>query len=64
MWHLWWTKGRWGRFSPNTFVSPANYHSTDFSTFIIIIIIVIWGWYNRRNSGRGTTWTLTPREKK
>jgi hypothetical protein len=28
---LWWTKWRWGRFSPNTSVSPANFHSTNCS---------------------------------
>jgi hypothetical protein len=33
---LWWTKWHWGRFSPSTSVSPANSHSTDCSTFVII----------------------------
>jgi hypothetical protein len=33
---LWWTKWRWGRFSPSTSVSPANLHSTNFSTVPII----------------------------
>jgi hypothetical protein len=28
-WGLWWTKWRWGRFSPSTSVSPANIHSTE-----------------------------------
>jgi hypothetical protein len=28
---LWWTKWRWGRFSPSTSVSPANFHSTNCS---------------------------------
>jgi hypothetical protein len=42
MWDLWWTKWHWGRFSPSTSVSPANFHSTDCSTFIIIIIIIIY----------------------
>jgi hypothetical protein len=28
---LWWTKWRWGRFSPSTPVSPANFHSTNYS---------------------------------
>jgi hypothetical protein len=42
MWDLWWTKWRWGRFSSSTSVSPANLHSTNFST-----IIIIRGWYNR-----------------
>jgi hypothetical protein len=36
MWDLWWTKWHWGSFSPSTSVSPANSHSTDCSTFIII----------------------------
>jgi hypothetical protein len=36
MWDLWWTKWRWGRFSPNTSVSRANLHySTNFSTITI-----------------------------
>jgi hypothetical protein len=28
---LWWTKWRWGRFSPSTSVAPANFHSTNCS---------------------------------
>jgi hypothetical protein len=39
IWGLWWTKRQWGRFSPSTFVSPAN-HSTNF-----FIIIITWGWH-------------------
>jgi hypothetical protein len=35
MWDLWWTKWRWGRFSQSTWVSPANLHSTNFSTITI-----------------------------
>jgi hypothetical protein len=35
MWNLWWTKWRWGSFSPITLVSPANLHSTNFSTITI-----------------------------
>jgi hypothetical protein len=35
MWDLWWTKWRWGRFSPSTSVSPANLHSTNFSTITL-----------------------------
>jgi hypothetical protein len=35
MWDLWWTKWRWGRFSPSTSVSPANLHSTNFSPVTI-----------------------------
>jgi hypothetical protein len=33
---LWWTKSRWGSFSPSTSVSPANSHSTDCSTITVI----------------------------
>jgi hypothetical protein len=47
---LWWTKWHWGRFSPRTFVSPSNFHSTYCSTLIIY--------------GPGTKWTrshATPR---
>jgi hypothetical protein len=36
MWNLWWTKWRWGRFSPSTSVSPANLHSTTCSTITLI----------------------------
>jgi hypothetical protein len=36
-WDLWWTKWRWGRFSPSTSVSPANLHSTNFSIILITI---------------------------
>jgi hypothetical protein len=35
MWGLWWTKWRWGRFSESTLVSPAKFHSTNFSTVTI-----------------------------
>jgi hypothetical protein len=44
MWDLWWTKWRWGRFSPSTSVSPANLHSTYFSSVILIYHL---GLYNR-----------------
>jgi hypothetical protein len=37
-------KWRWGRFSPRTSVSPANLHSTCFST---IIFTITRGWDNR-----------------
>jgi hypothetical protein len=56
MWDLWWTNWRWGRFSPSTWVSLANLHSTNCSIniiivvviiIIIIIIIIIWGCYIR-----------------
>jgi hypothetical protein len=43
-WDLWWTKWRWGRFSPSTSVSPANLHSTNYST---ITLIYHMGLYNR-----------------
>jgi hypothetical protein len=36
MWDLWWTKWRWGTFSPGTSGSPANLHATSFSTITII----------------------------
>jgi hypothetical protein len=36
MWDLWWTKWRWGRFSPSTLVSPANLYSTNFLTKLTI----------------------------
>jgi hypothetical protein len=48
MWDLWWTKWRWGRFSPSISVSPANSHSIDCSTLI--------SWYNRPR-GLRTKWT-------
>jgi hypothetical protein len=51
-WDLWWTKWRWGRFSPSTSVSPAKLHATKFS-----IIIIIRGRYNRPFSGRRAEWT-------
>jgi hypothetical protein len=59
MWDLWRGNWHWGRFSPSTSVSPANLHPTDCST-----IIIIWGWYNRPNSGRCTKWTPHPMRKK
>jgi hypothetical protein len=31
MWDLWWTKWRWGRFSPSTSISPAKLHSNIFN---------------------------------
>jgi hypothetical protein len=36
MWDLWWTRRHWGKFSPDTLVSLANY-STDCFTFVIIL---------------------------
>jgi hypothetical protein len=35
MWDMWWKKWRWAKFSPSTSVSPANHHSTNFSTTTI-----------------------------
>jgi hypothetical protein len=35
MWNLWCTKWCWGKVSPSTSVSPANLHSTSFSTITI-----------------------------
>jgi hypothetical protein len=49
---LWWTKWRWGMFSPSTSVSPANLHSTKFS-----IIKITRGRYNTPFSGRRAEWT-------
>jgi hypothetical protein len=53
-------KWHWGRFSPTTSGSPANYNSTDCSKLIVYHP----GWYNRPVSGRRTKWTQsnsTPR---
>jgi hypothetical protein len=50
-WGLWWAKLIWGRFSPSTSVSPANY-STNFS-----IVIITQGWHCRPISGRNAEWT-------
>jgi hypothetical protein len=52
MWGLWWTKRKWGRFSPSTSVSPANHHSTNFC-----IIIITRGWHTRPTGGRSAEWT-------
>jgi hypothetical protein len=43
-WDLWWTKWRWGRFSPSTSVSAANLHSSNCSTITLIYHL---GLYNR-----------------
>jgi hypothetical protein len=51
MWDLWWTKWRWGRFSPSTSVSPANLHSTNFSTITIAHHL---GLVQQASSGRST----------
>jgi hypothetical protein len=36
MWDLWWTKWRWGGFSPSISVAPANLYSTNCCTITII----------------------------
>jgi hypothetical protein len=46
MWGLWWTKWHWGTISPSTSVSPASYHSINFS------IIITRGWHNSPIGGR------------
>jgi hypothetical protein len=62
MWDLWWTKGRWGRFSPSTSVSPANLYSTNCST---ITIIYHQGLVQQASNGRSTNWTQShPNNKK
>jgi hypothetical protein len=61
MWDLWWTKCRFGRFSPSTSVSPANLHSTNFST---IIIAYHPGLVQQASSGRGTKSTTAQIKKK
>jgi hypothetical protein len=48
----WWTKRHWDRFSPNTSVSLANHHSTNFS-----IIIIARGWHDGPIGGRSAEWT-------
>jgi hypothetical protein len=52
VWDLWWTKWQRGRFSSSISVSPSNSHSTDCSTYFIIL-----DRYNRPISGRHTEWT-------
>jgi hypothetical protein len=44
MWDLWWNKVALGQVSPSTSVSPANLHSTNFTT---ITTTITRGWYNR-----------------
>jgi glutamine phosphoribosylpyrophosphate amidotransferase len=51
MWDLWWTKCRWGRFSPSTSVSTANVYSTNCST---ITITYHPGLVQQGSSGRST----------
>jgi hypothetical protein len=53
MWNLWRTKYQWGRFPPGTSVSPANSHSTDYSTLIISYRRC----HNRPVRRRRTKWT-------
>jgi hypothetical protein len=61
LWNLFWTKWHWVRLSPSTSVFPVT-QSTDCSTRIIIIIIIIMscivrGWFNRPNGCRRSKWT-------
>jgi hypothetical protein len=51
MWDLWWTKWRWGKFSPSTSVSPVNLHSTNFFT---VTITYHPGLVQQASSGRST----------
>jgi hypothetical protein len=52
MWDLWWRKWHWGTFfSPSTSISPANLHSTTFST---VTIIYHPGLVQQASSGRST----------
>jgi hypothetical protein len=58
MWDLWWTKWRWGRFSPSTSVFLANFYSINFS---IITITYHLGLVQLASSGRSTNrLRLTP----
>jgi hypothetical protein len=52
MWDLWWTKWRWGRFSPSTSVSPTNLRSTNF--FSTITITYHPGLVQEASNGRST----------
>jgi hypothetical protein len=54
IWDLWWTKWRWGRFSPSTSVSPANLHSNHCSRITIIYHL---GVVQQGSSGRSAKWT-------
>jgi hypothetical protein len=54
MWDLWSTEWRWGRFYPNTLVSPANLHSTNCFTITIIYHL---GLVQEASSGGSTKWT-------
>jgi hypothetical protein len=60
MWDLWWTKWRWGRFSPNYSVSPANLHSTILAKITITYHL---GLVQQASSGRSTK-SPTPLIKK
>jgi hypothetical protein len=54
MWDLWWTKRRWDRFHPSTWVSIANFLFASFSTITIICHL---GLVEQASSGRSTKWT-------
>jgi hypothetical protein len=59
MWDLWWTKWHRGRFSPSTLVSPANLHSTNCSTIILIYHL---GFVQQARSGRSTRDLVPPHQ--
>jgi hypothetical protein len=61
MWDLWWTKGRWGRFSPSISVFPANLHSTTVSTITITYHPGLVQWVS---SGRSTQSPIPQIKKK
>jgi hypothetical protein len=58
---LWWTKWRWGRFSPSTSVSPVNLHSTNCSTIILIYHLDL---YNRPEVAAVSRDLVPPHQKK
>jgi hypothetical protein len=41
MWHLWWAKCHWDRFSARNLVSPANAHFSDCSTPVIYCSVLV-----------------------
>jgi hypothetical protein len=61
MWDLWWTKWHWGSFSRVLTFPPANSHSIDCTTFVVMYHP---GWYNRLISGRRTKWSQSHRTRR
>jgi hypothetical protein len=59
MWDLWWTKAGFLQVLqfPLPICIPTNAPQSLSSPSII------WGWYNRPNSGYSTKWTVSPHEK-